>query len=59
MRAFRSMTLPPRTGAGRRSTQLLKPAFAFLHAGRFEAVQECEQLSLEPQQLGACLAAYV
>ena len=34
----------------------MKAAFAFLHACRFEAVQEREQLLLEPQQLRACLA---
>jgi hypothetical protein len=50
------MTLPPRTGLGRGRTKLLKAAFAFLHACRFEAVQEREQLLLEPQQLRACLA---
>jgi len=50
------MTLPPRTGPGRGRTKLLKAALAFLHACRFEAVQEREQLLLEPQQLRACLA---
>jgi len=50
------MTLPPRTGSGSGRTKLLKAAFAFLHACRFEAVQEREQLLLEPQQLRACLA---
>ena len=34
----------------------MKAAFAFLHACRFEAVQEREQLLLEPHQLRACLA---
>ena len=34
----------------------MKPAFAFLHACRFEAVQEREQLLLEPPQLRARLA---
>ena len=34
----------------------MKPAFAFLHACRFAAVQEREQLLLEPPQLRACLA---
>lgn len=34
----------------------MKPTFALLHACRFEAVQEREQLLLEPQQLRACLA---
>ncbi len=34
----------------------MKAAFAFLHACRFEAVQEREQLLLEPPQLRACLA---
>jgi hypothetical protein len=52
----RSMTLPPRTGSGRGRTKLCKAAFAFLHACRFEAVQEREQLLLEPPQLRACLA---
>jgi hypothetical protein len=41
---------------GRGRTKLLKAAFAFLHACRFEAVQERQQLLLEPQQLRACLA---
>ena len=34
----------------------MKAALAFLHACRFEAVQEREQLLLEPQQLRARLA---
>jgi len=50
------MTLPPRTGSGSGRTKLLKAAFAFLHACRFEAVQEREQLLLESQQLRTCLA---
>jgi len=50
------MTLPPRTGSGSGRTKLLKAAFAFLHACRFEAVQEREQLLLESQQLRTRLA---
>ena len=43
-------------GKGKGKTKLLKAAFAVLHAGGFEAVQERQHLPLEPQQLRAGLA---
>jgi hypothetical protein len=49
------MALPPGT-SGRGRAELCEPAFAFLHARGFDAVDEREDLSLQPQQLRAGLA---
>jgi hypothetical protein len=50
------MASSPGTGTRGSRTQFFKPAFAFQHACCFDAVQEREQLLLEPSQLRACLA---
>jgi hypothetical protein len=49
------MALPPRT-SGRGRTELFEPAFAFLHPRGFDAVDERQDLTLQPQQLRAGLA---
>ena len=50
----RSMVLPPGT-SGRGTAELLEPAFAFLDPRGSDAVDERQDLSLQPQQLRAGL----